>query len=63
MHRELANRANPRVGDGLGGYDTVANTGVLMKMSDADSLRYEQKRRAENSDGARRRSTAFAKPG
>ncbi len=42
MHRELANRAEARVGDRLRGYDTVANTGVLMKMSDAHRLRDEQ---------------------
>ena len=63
MHRKLANGAEARVGRGLRGYDTVANTGVLMKMSDADRLRDEQQRSAENRDGARRRSTAFAKPG
>jgi len=42
MHRELANGAEARVGRGLGGYDTVASTGVLMKMSDTHRLRDEQ---------------------
>ena len=41
MQRELTNGAKPLVGAGLRGYDTVARSRALMKMSRANRLRHE----------------------
>ena len=63
MQRELTNRTEPLVGAELRGYDTVASSRALMKMSRTNRLRHEDQRRAEDRDRARRRSAALVKPG
>jgi hypothetical protein len=60
MQRQLADWTESRVGAEGGGYPPVTRNGALMKMSDANHLRDENQRRAENRD---RCSTAAVEPG
>jgi hypothetical protein len=52
MQSELASGAEARVGANLRGSYAVARNGTFMEMSNANKLRDEQQRCAEDRDGA-----------